>query len=380
MLELKSEEGFVKVLIISMTCGEGHNYIAKAIKKELDEKKEDSKIIQLYGFSEKEVQRQNNLFLSACKYVPHIYEQIWLRLRKRNPKKQSSVINGIIKDCKNYILKEIEDYQPDKIICTHNNAGAVINYLKNTNQLSKDIKTYAVAFDYCLCPYWESCVNLDYVITPHEFTHPSYIERGFNENQLLPYGLPVDEKYTKKLDKKEARKTLGLKEDMFTIALYSGGNCLSKASTLIKTLIKSKLPIQIISICGKNKKEFEKINKYIQKNNLTNILNIGFCTNLDVVYSASDVVFSRGGGMGLTEQINKNVPFILREGLIINERINKKMFNDMGVGKAMHKLKDAPKILKELIENKQLLQEMSKKAKELCKPNSTKEFVNFLLK
>ena len=370
----------MKTLIISMTCGEGHNYIAKAIKKELDEKKEDSKIIQLYGFNEKEVQKQNKLFLSACKYIPHIYEQVWLKLRKRNPKKKSSIINGVIKDCKEYILKEIQEYNPDNIICTHNNAGAVVAYLKNNNKISNKVKTYAIAFDYCLCPYWESCVDLDYIITPHEFTHSSYIERGFKENQLLPFGLPVDEKYTKEIDKKEARKTLNIDENKFTVALYSGGNCLSKASTIIKTLTKSKLDIQIIAICGKNKKEFEKVNKFIQKNNLTNILNIGFCTNLDVVYSASDVVISRGGGMGLTEQINKKVPFVLREGLIINERINKKLFDDMGVGKAMNKLSDAPKILKELITNPQILEQMTDKAKELCKPNSTREFVNYLLK
>ena len=84
--------------------------------------------------------------------------------------------------------------------------------------------------------------------------------------------------------------------------------------------------------------------------------------------------------MGLTEQINKNIPFILREGLIINERINKKLFDDMGVGRAMNKLSDAPKILKELIENPQTLKEMSNKAKDLCKPNSTREFVKFLIK
>lgn len=370
----------MKTLIISMTCGEGHNYIAKAIKRELDEKQEDSKIIQLYGFNEKEVKKQNDLFISAVSYIPHIYEQIWLRLRKRNPKKKSSIINGVIKDCKDYILKEILDYNPDNIICTHNNAGAVVAYLKNNKQISNKIKTYAVGFDYCLCPYWESCVDLDYIITPHEFTHDAYIERGFDKKQLLPYGLPVDAKYTKAIDKTEARNTLNIDQNKFTVALYSGGNCISKASSIIKTLIKSNLDIQIIAICGKNKKEFEKVNKIINKNNLTNILNIGFCTNLDVVYSASDVVISRGGGMGLTEQINKNIPFILREGLIINERINKKLFDDMGVGRAMNKLSDAPKILKELIESPQTLKEMSNKAKDLCKPNSTSEFVKFLIK
>lgn len=369
----------MKTLLITMTCGEGHNYIAKAIKNAIEQKGEEAKIVQLYGYSEKQVAKQNKLFLSACKYIPHIYEKIWLKLRKRNPNKKSSVMNGVIKDCKDYILNQINEYNPDAIVCTHNNAGAVVDYLKVNGKISTYIKTYAVAFDYCLCPYWETCTNLDYIVTPHEFMKDTFLSRGYSETQLLPFGLPVDKKYTKKIDKNEARKQLGLDEDLFTIVLYSGGNCISKASTLIKQLIKSKLPIQIVAICGRNQKEYNKIDKIIKKKGLNNILNIGFCTNIDVVYSAGDVVFTRGGGMGLTEQFNKQIPFVLREKLIINERINKKLFAEMGLAMAMNKLKDANKILEELYNNRNKLEEMRKKAKEICKPNSTMDFVEFLI-
>lgn len=370
----------MRTLIISMTCGEGHNQIAKALKKELEERGEDAQITQLYGFSEKEVKKQNKLFLNACKFIPHIYERIWLNLRKRNPKKPSFVMNGVIKDCKDYILKEIVTYNPDNIICTHNNAGAVVDYLKRNNLIKEDIKTYAVAFDYCLCPYWETCTNLDYIVTPHEFTHQTFTDRGFKEEQLLPFGLPVDTKFTKTIDKKQARKELGLDENLFTVVLYSGGNCLSPASSIIKKLIKCDLPIQIVAICGRNKKEFDEVNKIIKKKSLNNILNIGFCTNIDIVYSAGDVVFTRGGGMGLTEQINKQIPFILREKLIINERINKKLFAKMGLGLEMNKLSQTKDILKDLYNNQEKLAIMSTKAKEICKPNSTKDFIDFVLK
>ena len=370
----------MKTLIITMTCGEGHNQIAKALKNGFEAKGEEAKILQLYGYSDKEIKKQNNLFLNACKYIPHIYEKIWLNLRERNPKKKSCVINKVIKDCKDYVLNEIQNYQPQAIICTHNNAGAVIDYLKRTEEILKDIKTYGVVFDYCLCPYWETCTNLDYIVTPHEFTHDTFIQRGFKEEQLLPFGLPVDTKFTKKIDKKEARKQLGLDENLFTIVLYSGGNCISKASTIIKKLIKTNLPIQIVSICGRNKKEYEKIKKIIDKKKLKNILNLGFCTDIDIIYSAGDMVFTRGGGMGLTEQINKQIPFVLREKLIINERINKELFTEMGLSRAMNKLSDATKILIELYNDRNKLEQMSKRAVELCKPNSTLDFVEFVIK
>lgn len=369
----------MRTLIISMTCGEGHNYIAKAIKNSLDKRGEDNKIIQLYGYSEKEVARQNKMFLNASKYIPHIYEKIWLRLRKRNPNKPSWVMNGVVKDCKDYILKQINEYNPDNIVCTHNNAGAVVDYLKTNNLISDKIKTYSIAFDYCLCPYWETNRNLDYVVTPHEFTHKDFIERGFKEEQLLPFGLMVDEKFTKKIDKKEARDILGIDQNVFTIVLYSGGNCLSKASTLIKQLIKVKLPVQIIAICGRNQKEYKRIEKIIKKKNLKNITNLGFCNNIDVLYSAGDLLFTRCGS-GLIEQTNKQIPFILREKMILNERITKKMFTQNGLGLPMKKLSDAPRIVEMLYNDREKLARMSMCAKQLCKSNSTENFVDFLLK
>lgn len=59
-----------------MTCGEGHNHVAKALKTELDERGVENKIFQLFGFDEKEVERQNKIFLNACKFIPHLYELV----------------------------------------------------------------------------------------------------------------------------------------------------------------------------------------------------------------------------------------------------------------------------------------------------------------
>lgn len=366
----------MKVLIVSMTCGEGHNQIAKAIKNKLDSKNVESKIIQLYGFSEREIIKQNKMFLRACKFIPHLYGSIWERMRKKPFK---GYIKGVIKDCEKHIQKQIEDYNPDAIVCTHNNAGAVVANLKKEGKLQNHVKTYSIVFDYCLCPYWESNNEIDFIILPHENMKDEMIKRGFIEEQLLPFGLPIDEKFTRVIDKKTARSELGLDADKFTVILYSGGNCLSSAYKIIKKLNKCKSNIQIVAICGRNKKEFNKIEKFIKKTGQTNILNLGFCDCLDKVFSAGDVVFSRCGGMGLTEQINKHIPFILREKLIINEKINKYYFAYLGLAIAMDKLKEASKIVDDLVENREKLKLMIEKSVEFAKPSSTSNLVEHIL-
>ncbi len=359
-----------------MTCGEGHNHIAKAIKNSLEEREIESKTIQVFGYSEKEIIKQNKLFLRTCRYIPHIYDAIWRYMCKKPLK---SYMKGVIKQCKDYILDRINEYNPDVIICTHNYAGAVVGYLKAQGLLGQNIKTYTVVFDYALCPYWETNANLDYAVLPHEFMIPDMKKKGYTDEQLLPFGLPVDKKFTVELDKKTAREELGLEQDKFTVVLYSGGNCASSAHGIIKKLLKCKHEIFIIAICGKNKREYKRVEKLIKKKNLKNVLNIGFCNYLDKIYSAADMSFSRGGSEGLTEELNKHIPIVLRERLIINEKINKKLFPKLGLGISMKRRKEAPYIVDMLIENKELLTRMSEKAKEFCKPNATKDLVEHIL-
>ena len=367
----------MKILIITMTCGEGHNKIAEAIKNEIDSRgnANECKVCQLYGFSQKEVVKQNKTFLRVCKTIPHLYEAVW----KHNCRKPfKPYIKSTVKQCRKYVLGIIREYNPDVIICTHVNAGAVISALKSEGELA-GIKTYSVVFDYCLCPYWEYNAGVDYAVIPHEDMTDEMIAKGYAPEQLLPFGLPVAERFTKSVDKRSAREELGLKQDVFTVALYSGGNCVSSAYKLIRQLQKCSTPMQIIAICGHNKKEFDKIAKYVSKRGRTNILNLGFCNKLDVVYSASDVVFTRGGGMGLTEQINKCVPFVLREKLIINERVNKRLFAQKGMAVAMDRLSDAPSIVDKLANDRAALQKMSDNARAYRKTTSTSDFVDHIL-
>lgn len=363
-----------------MTCGEGHNHIAKALKTEFDERGIENKIIQLFGFSEKEVEKQNKLFLNACKYIPHLYNFIWETQRKRNPhKKEKGYMSTVIRACKSHIKQQIEQYKPDVIICTHNNSGAVVGALKKEGFLD-DVTTYSIVTDYCLCPYWETNTDLDYVELPFEDLIKNMEEKLFTKQQLLPFGLVIDKKYTKNILKKDARQTLGIGENEFVISLYSGGNCASPNFPVVKKLVKSNLDIKIISVCGRNQKQKNKIDKFIEKHNVKNVINMGFCTNLDMVFSASDIVLSRGGGQGLTEQINSGVPFVFREKLIINERINRDIFCALGMAKSMKKVADAPKIVEQLKNNPNELAFMRENIKKFCKPNSTQKFVDFIVK
>ena len=90
----------MKILIFSMTCGEGHNSIAKSLKKEFENSlgsDVECEILQTYGFDEGRIEKENQRFLKTCKTIPHLYDMVWNMTRKRNFSKPSKIFHNEIK-------------------------------------------------------------------------------------------------------------------------------------------------------------------------------------------------------------------------------------------------------------------------------------------
>lgn len=116
--------------------------------------------------------------------------------------------------------------------------------------------------------------------------------------------------------------------------------------------------VKCIIINGKNLKNYNKINKYIKKYNITNILNLGFVNNIENYMRASDLIITKCGSSCLTECISLKIPFIMREKMILNEELNKKLFISLGCGIGMNKITDVSQIVDYIFTTPQVYQSM----------------------
>lgn len=370
----------MKVLLVTMTVGEGHNSIAKAIKNSLEKKGVETRLIEQYGYDPDYVARDNRRYLWACKYIPHLYNFVWNRLNKIDyEKRYSNFLQGSIKKCTVFLTDHIKDFGPDAIVCSSHYAAAALCNLKREGKLPENIKVYSILFDYCLCPYWESSILVDKIFTPADFVDEVLIERGFKKEQIVYTGFPVQDKFNNTLTSLQAKEILNIDEKKFTILILNGGNGLGNTLKLLKYLQKVSYPIQILCVNGKNKKRELKIEKYIKKHGITNIYNYGFVTNVEVFMRASDVIFSRGGGVTITEATDSILPIICREKAINNEKINKEIFIEKGMALGLNKLSESYKKVNYLIENPQKLEEMKKNIEKFRKPNATSEITDYVI-
>ena len=368
--------GQVKALIFSMTVGEGHNMIAKSILEAFENKGVDAKIVQTFGYSEREVNRQNKLFLWTCKHIPHIYNYVWNKLRLAD--KTTNKLPNYVKNCLKYFQKEISSYQPDIIVCTHYYASSVIAYMKRQGLLDDKIVTSTMLFDYCLAPYWEHSTNVDYIFQPHTNTTDDLIKKGYKPEQIKTVGMPIRKAFFEEYNKAELRNKLNLK-DMFTVMFIGGGNSLGNTLKLLKNVLQKNSDIQVIVINGKNVKNFKKIKNYIEKYDLHNVVNLGFITHVELYMKACDALISRCGGCGLGEILALKKPFIVRENLITNEKINKKYFMENGCCLGLDKITDAGERVEFLKNTPALYRNIVKNIEKFTYPNPALTITNFLI-
>ena len=366
----------MKALIFTMSCGEGHNAIAKSISQEFDKKNIENKIVQTFGFNHRREVRENKQYLWICKHFPHIYEHFWLKLRAQD--KSTDKLPYYVKPCLKFFQKEIKEYNPDIIVCTHSYASAVISYMKKQNLLDPSTVTATILYDITLAPYWEHSNKVDYVFQPLDNTTDDFLKKGFTREQIITLGFPNRDVFYEEYAIQDERKKLNL-EDKFTVLIISGGNGLGNTKKLVKDIISADLDITLIVINGRNKKTYSQIDKIIQKSNLKNIVNIGFVNNIDEYMKASDVIISRGGGSSVFEEININKPIIFRENLINNEKITKEFFTKQGCAFSMQKITDAKKYIKLLKENTDLYNKMVEITNKFVYKYSARNIVQFLI-
>jgi UDP-N-acetylglucosamine--N-acetylmuramyl-(pentapeptide) pyrophosphoryl-undecaprenol N-acetylglucosamine transferase len=133
----------------------------------------------------------------------------------------------------------------------------------------------------------------------------------------------------KKIDKTEARKALDFNRDPVVLCLGGSQGSVFINQIFLKFVQNYKDPLQIIHLTGKNEYfQIQQLYNKIKKNSFVK----EFYYNMEVLYSAADVVFSRAGAVTLSE-----ISFYRSPAVIIphpkaggHQRANALYFKKMG--------------------------------------------------
>jgi processive 1,2-diacylglycerol beta-glucosyltransferase len=135
-------------------------------------------------------------------------------------------------------------------------------------------------------------------------------------------------------------KRLGLRPDLFTVFLATGGNGANQHLELLPALVKYADRVQAIVICGKNKQSYNELVHWRANNPEFNCYLEGYSEVVHLLMQASDAIVTRGGTTTCAKALHFRCPIIFNafQGIMPQEELTWKFFRN---GAASNKIENA---------------------------------------
>ncbi len=366
----------MKVMILSITAGQGHHSAAKALSEALTLVGATVKIVDVYKQIDKNLcDAVNKGYLLSTKHTPKAYRTIYELIdSKTAPATKYSLrsVMGILLGLR--FEKFIEEFCPDVIICTHVFAAQVINELKRHERLT-DVPTIGIVTDYTIHPFWEDVTNIEYIEIASELLTQKASIKGIPKERLLPFGIPVQKKFSISQSKSEVRRALNISDDEKVILVMAGSMGYGNMPEIISGILRFDKKCRILAVCGNNKKLYKKLTESQYSENVSIY---GFISNVDVLMDAADCIITKPGGLTTTEAMAKNLPMIFVNPIPGQEDRNQEFFLNSGLALAVTKTFTIEEALYFLFNQPERLELIRDAFKKIAKPNSSENLANFV--
>ncbi len=135
-------------------------------------------------------------------------------------------------------------------------------------------------------------------------------------------------------------KRLGLRPDLFTVFLATGGNGANQHLELLPKLVKYADRVQAIVICGKNKQSYNELVHWRANHPEFNCYLEGYSEVVHLLMQASDAIVTRGGTTTCAKALHFRCPIIFNafQGIMPQEELTWKFFRN---GAASNKIENA---------------------------------------
>jgi len=367
----------LRVLVFSAAFGNGHLRAAQAVIEGILIKHPSAEIIHL-DFGDFLNQRINtvikNVYSEIIKYVPKLWGRLYYETGKVQPRSKSQhFLNQL---GRREFLKYIQVFKPDFIVCTYPTVSSILAQLRFEQLLQVPVIT--VITDYTVHSHWVHPGVDGYIVACSE-VRKKLVSWGIKAQRIHVTGIPVSPKFEGELDRIHIMAKLGLKSDLPTFLVMGGSyGVLKSAKRICKKLADSLVPVQIIIVCGKNKKLYFSLEEVIaQGRNL--MIRFEFVDNVEELMSVSDLIITKAGGLTVSEALTKHLPLVIYKPIPGQEEENAHFVQRIGAGCVAGNEEELGQLLNRLLRHPEDVEKMRRKAAVALPGHSTERAVEDIL-
>jgi len=210
--------------------------------------------------------------------------------------------------------------------------------------------------------WMEECVDL-YCVAAEE-TKARLVARGAKAANIVATGISISAKFSQKIDGRQVRRKLGLRDDLGVLLVLSGGFGMGPVAEIVTELDKVEGDFQMLVVTARNE-ELRRELAAVDRRHPTHVL--GFATNMHELMAVSNLVISKPGGLTSSEALAIGKPLFILNPIPGQEAANSDFLLEHGAAAKVNRVEDLPYRVEQLLKSKKLA-EMAKAAKALGKP------------
>lgn len=300
-----------KILVLTDHMPWGHRSIAKAIFNYLKEHEKENDYEVVYAEIKAEIGMADDLYTFAYRYLPvsnRWAAKVFDIKFARDLMRKSTVFNLP------RLKKEVNKINPDLIISAYFfHSHSLADWRKEAN---KNFKLWTIVADPWTINPISFVKGCDLNIVYDEIGEKLALKYDIKKNEILKTGWWVRPEMYKKIDKKEVRKKIGIKDDRPVIFVGGGSLGTSALPKLLPNLIFLKSKVTFIINTGVDKFSYKLVDKYckiltkLRKDDVIIVKNMGWIDNMAEVLGVSDIIFGKAGPNFLFDSVACQKPFV----------------------------------------------------------------------
>jgi 1,2-diacylglycerol 3-beta-galactosyltransferase len=373
-----------RVLLLISDTGGGHRSAANAIVAALDEVDigphgetldVQHRIEDVASHCSFPLSQLGPAYSAALRFAPPIYGALYHATNGRRR------FRSVIRFCEPLYRERLRDlftsYKPDVIVSVH----PLLNHAAlraRADAGMMDVPIVTVVTDLGRVHEGWLVPEVDAVVVPAREVYQRAKDRGVPVERIYHLGHPVHPKFETVSDTKlQIRAQLGLPAEKTIALLMAGGEGGGKLLPTTLALAKSKLPLHLVVVTGRNKALRAKLSE-LAPSLPTPMTILGYCDNVPELMRAADLLVTKAGPGAIAEASLAEVPVVVYDFIPGQEYGNLKYVENNGIGVVALTATDVVRSTRRIVANLERLQTMRDRQASVAPRGSSKRIAELI--
>jgi processive 1,2-diacylglycerol beta-glucosyltransferase len=361
----------MRVLIATVTAGGGHLAAAAALEEAWKNlrPKDVVQTVDVLKFAPKLYRNlYTKTYVKIIEHAPELYALVFKKTdNQQKLRKMSGFRRTFARRTHKGFLRHLKLFKPDVVLCTHYLPLEILCHPQDVAQNCHPF-TACVVTDFEAHTFWLE-PPADFYCVATDDTRESLVARGAPRHNVAVTGIPISAKFAARVDLLNVRKRYGLRDDMPTLLVLSGGFGMGPVAEILEQLDKTEGDFQTLVVAGRN----EELRRELAVKDYAHPTRIiGFASNMHELMAVADMILTKPGGLTTSEALALGKPIFILNPIPGQEAANSDFLLERGAAAKINRVDDLPFRLQQLLGSEKLA-EMARLAKRLGRPAAAKE-------